>query len=218
MKFKFLKIVLTGLIVLASTSIKIVHARPPAPIISEFEWEATCYDCKGELGKDTGNNYTTVNAILTLSNIDSLESEWWGIDNFVSFTYTADSDHLLDFVIYNKDIISEAAYGTVASDDSFAFYIDWWANANTIEKAGGYDDAQVFEYSFSSSFGRSGELDRWSISRNSGGIGSIPEPYDFGSTIVNTSPPPINASAPSSILIFALGLMGLSLRRSKKQV
>jgi hypothetical protein len=214
MKFKFLKIVLTGLIVLASASIKIVNA---APIYTVFEWEATCYDCKGVLGEDNGNNYTTINATLTLQYLDTLSDDWWGPTNFVSFTYTADSDHVFDFEIDGYVDTIDSAYGTVANEDSLAIYVNWTANANEIEKGNKYTEGQTFIYAFNSSYNAAGNPDEWDVSRQSGGIGEVPAELDFGNTFESETAPPINASAPSSILILALGLMGLSFRRSKKQ-
>jgi hypothetical protein len=230
MKFKFLKIVLTGLIVLASTSIKIVHARPPAPIISEapiisvFEWEATCYDCKGELGMDTGDNYSTVNAILTLKNLDSIENGWWDPTNFVSLAYTADSDHVYDFIVDGASDQFQYAYGTIPNIDLFYFWIEWNDYADNVEKALGASNTNRHTYKFDVSFDREHSVDSWSVS-STGNSNDPFETYeqvdlDYGVNIhaKTSTSPQINASAPSSILIFALGLMGLSLRRSKKQV
>jgi hypothetical protein len=217
MKFKFLKIVLTGLIVLASASIKIVNADP---ILSTFEWEATCYNCKGEIGVD-GGQHTTVNATLTLQNLDTLNGDWWEPSNFVSFAYTADSDHVYDFLLDSSSTQLDYAYGTAATADKFYIYIEWTDIANDVEKAGGHNATQEYKYIFDSSYDVSNDVsndvDNWKIGRRGGSVAWDPG-LDFGSTQTNTAAPTTNASAPPSLFIFALGLMALSFRRSKKQV
>ena len=121
MKFKFLKIVLTSLIVLASASINIVNAAP-IPILSTFEWEGTCYDCNGNIGiQSAPAQYTTVSATLTLQDFDPLNTNSWDQSNFVSFAYTAGSNHVHDFVINSDSSKIVNAYGTIATVDKFDF-------------------------------------------------------------------------------------------------
>jgi hypothetical protein len=216
MKFKFLKIVLTSLIVLASASINIVNAAS-IPILSTFEWEGTCYDCNGLIGDQSDPSaYTTVSATLTLQDFDPLSTDYWYASNFVSFAYTAGSNHVYDFVINSDSPQLDYVYGTNATADKFEFYMSWDDIANKVEKAGGYSPTQVYKYSFEISYEPTNGSDTWSLSRDAGGVGVHPQTFDFG--ITNTPSPPTNASAPHSIFILALGLMGLSFRRSKKQV
>jgi hypothetical protein len=218
MKFKFLKIVLTGLIVLASASIKIVNAAP-IPILSTFEWEGTCYDCNGLIGDQSDPSaYTTVHATLTLQDFDPLSTDYWYASNFVSFAYTAGSNHVFDFVINSDSPQLDYVYGTNATADNFEFYMSWDDIANNVEKAGGYSNTQEFKYQFQIDYDPINALNTWSISTsNHCNFGGLNNCFDFGITNT-TSSPPTNASAPPSIFILALGLMGLSFRRSKKQV
>ena len=215
MKFKFLKIVLTSLIVLASASINIVNAAS-IPILSTFEWEGTCYDCNGNIGiQSDPSAYTTVSATLTLQDFDPLSTDYWYTENFVSFAYTAGSNHVHDFVI-NSDSLNLFAYGRNPTADDWDFNMSWTNTANNVEKAGGYDPSQTYGYSFDIIYDPTNSSDFWDLSRDAGGVGVHPVTFDFG--ITNTPSPPTNASAPPSIFILALGLMGLSFRRSKKQV
>jgi hypothetical protein len=212
MKFKFLKIVLTGLIVLASASIKIVNAAP-SPILSTFEWEGTCYDCNGLIGVPSDpSEYSTVHATLTLQDFDPLSTDYWEQSNFVSFAYTAGSNHVYDFLIDSSQITY--AYGTNATVDKFDFLMTWTDYANNVEKAGGYSPSQQYLYTFQIYYEPNNASDSWSFSRDAGGVGTHNPDLDYGITNTITT----NASAPPSIFILALGLMGLSFRRSKKQV
>jgi hypothetical protein len=213
MKFKFLKIVLTGLIVLASASIKNVNAAA-SPILSTFEWEGTCYDCNGSIGVPSDpSEYTTVYATLTLQDFEPLSTNSWDQSNFVSFAYTAGSNHVYDFLVNSSQI--DDAYGTNATVDKFDFLMTWTDFANDVEKVGGYSPTQQYQYAFAINYDPINALNTWSISTfGHCNFGVLSNCADFGSTQTITT----NASAPPSIFILALGLMGLSFRRSKKQV
>ncbi|MFT4941730.1 MAG: hypothetical protein ACI88A_004800 [Paraglaciecola sp.] len=219
MEFTFLKIVLTGLIVLASATIKIVNAEP---ILTTVEWEATCYDCSGQIGvrpTDPGQ-YTTAHATLTLKdfgsdiNGDPIPNGMWDTSNFVSFAYSADSDHVYDFLINSSSFEKspvDNAYGNITSTDDFNIHIEWTNFANLVEKAAGYSGSQQHKYSFDSVYNRSEDMYTWNIWREAADAETHNQELDFGRARVSVTAPP-------SIFIFALGLMGLSLRRSNKQV
>jgi hypothetical protein len=219
MEFKFLKIILTGLILLASATIKIVNAEP---ILSTVEWEATCYDCSGKIGvrPTDPSQYTTAHATLTLKdfgtdvNGDPIPNGSWDASNFVSFSYSANSDHVYDFLINSSSSQTspiDNAYGKITSADDFNIHIEWTNSANLVEKAPGYSGSQQYKYSFDSVYNRTEDMYTWSIWREAADTETHNQDLDFGSAQVSVTAPP-------SIFIFALGLMGLSLRRSKKQV
>jgi hypothetical protein len=105
---KFLKVVISAVILSASGYANIASAdlvfTPPTTSYTSFQWSATCYDCKGDIGvmPDDRQDWTPVTGTITLRDYEF--GDEINNDNFESFYYEGISEHLPTFGVGNSMI------------------------------------------------------------------------------------------------------------------
>lgn len=185
-----------------------------------FNWTAICSDCDSTRG-ERGEEPVDVSGTIVLK--DYTLGEEFIIDDFnlVSFSYNGPSIHLDAFSVENDNNAAASASiwesgiydvsGSISDDlSSFElnfFHTIWEKNGET------YYEKPEGEYGFfpSTMNVQFGSDSNWAFD-----IEGIP--WDFGSDAVIT--PSSNGATdipePSTLAIFALGLMGLVSRKAKK--
>jgi hypothetical protein len=106
---KFLKVVISAVILSASgyaniaSAIDIKIMPTQEPLLTTYEWSATCYDCKNgnivNVRPDDRTLWKGVTGSITLS--DYTLGEAITLNNFISFAYTGESQFLPMFTIGN---------------------------------------------------------------------------------------------------------------------
>jgi hypothetical protein len=115
MNFKFLKVVLTASVLSASCFVKLASA---SPILSTYEWSATCYDCQSTMGERPDEAFwTQVTGSITLR--DYTVGDVITDTNFETFSYGGVSLHLPQFTIGADELAEFTLFsvsGTVRAD------------------------------------------------------------------------------------------------------
>lgn len=213
------KLVVVGLINLCFTTFTAqadMIRSVPGPA---FTFTATCFDCTGDIPLDMSKGESIVSGTLTLDSTYEVGTEF-GFFDFFSFTYDGLSNHVEPFSLERYDNIRKVN-GKINSDGSFRLNLDgstggglmpircgmqWPGSNNEMDNCIGLIPMErSLSYSFNAS-----EDGEWSLSMGSRPL--VLELFDFGSSAKITT-----VTAPSTIALFAFGLMGLASRRFKKQ-
>jgi hypothetical protein len=208
---KFLKVAITTVVLSVSSyaskasQILLIGLEPSN---TTYEWSATCYDCKEgnaiNIRPDDQTLWQGVTGSITLKDY-TLGDAITGT-NLISFAYTGVSQFLPMFTIGTGE-----GFGFRAAD------VDGTLNAYgelTLELSAERYAAPIMEsYDYFDFLEISITPEDWSFSED--------VPMDIGTQLRVMGLPPVipanKVSAPATLAIFALGLMGLGLRRIKKQ-
>jgi hypothetical protein len=199
-----------------------------------FDWTAQCYDCNTqEIGVITGiEDQVTVNGQVILQDYtfgDALLDS-----NIVSFSYSG-SLHIEPFTILNLNdgfddiqningFINEDLSFDISFDFDKLFQYEIAVDSNGNPLIGEYSEEEFYSlfdhteivesaYNIAVDYDISGD---WSYSVS--GFGIPEQVYDFGTgaTIALQSNGVTDVPEPSTLAIFALGMMGLASRKFKK--
>ena len=208
------KLIGVGLITLCFTSFTaqadfILIKSVPGPA---FTFTAICYDCTsnnpGEIGEES-----IVTGTLTLTSTYQVGTEFDLLD-FFSFTYDGLSNHVEPFSYARQDI--SYLDGQINSDGSFRINLEGSKSLNLCAPGEvclvvvNSNEETLQETGFPHGFYVEENGD-WELTVG-GGCGDNCAVMDFGSSAIITT-----VTAPSTIALFAFGLMGLASRRFKKQ-
>jgi len=271
---KFLRVALSSLILSYMCLVQSAYAGPVVDVIDPgtftFNWSATCYDCKGDIGvmPDDRQDWTPVTGTITLRDYEF--GDEINNDNFESFYYEGISEHLPTFGVGNSMIPSiqysaNEISGKLLVDGTFNLFmaaslqpflfvkplacisdecpptppitrIDFPSDLIIDIKTDGLWDISAYEPKMPPLCQGN---DFWDPVKNAC-INEEEAPpmreepklespvveivlLDYGQDFVlsgfdtNNKGPISEVPAPSTLAIFALGLMGLGLRRIKKQ-
>jgi hypothetical protein len=184
-----------------------------------FTWSAICGDCNSAMGEFDNTQNIEVSGDIVLKDYTPGEAFIINNENLVSFSYNGPSIHIDAFTLFNYNNPPEPRgpiwetgifniFGSIAADQS-SFQLDFthtiWEDDGLIYYE--YPGAGAYPSAMDVHFGQDAS---WSFNITG-------HPWDFGvnASITPASNPINEVPEPTTLVIFALSLMGLASRKYK---